>query len=101
MTTRRRILVIQGHPDARERHFCDALAGRYREAASSASHELRLLEIAQLDLPLLRSKQDWSKVPCQRVSAKHKQALPWGRAPGAGFSPPRRPRRVATQKADP
>jgi putative NADPH-quinone reductase len=88
MTTRRRILVIQGHPDARERHFCDALAGRYREAASSASHELRLLEIAQLDFALLRSKQDWSKVPCQRVSAKHKQALPWAEHLVQGFPLP-------------
>src|SRR4051794_38350372 len=61
MTVSRRILVIQGHPDPREPHFCHALAHRYREGAASASHDLRLLEIAQLDFPLLRSKQEWEE----------------------------------------
>src|SRR4051812_27165252 len=61
MTLSRRILIIQGHPDSSERHFCHALADRYRAGAASASHELRMLEIAQLDFPFLRSKQEWEQ----------------------------------------
>lgn len=59
MTDPKRILVIQGHPDPDERHFCHALADRYREGAASASHDVRLVEVARLGFPLLRSKHDW------------------------------------------
>jgi len=56
---RRRILILQGHPDASAPHLCHALAAAYAEGARQAGHEVRLVEIAGLDFPLLRSQQEW------------------------------------------
>ncbi|MDH0289506.1 NAD(P)H-dependent oxidoreductase [Pseudomonas sp. GD04087] len=49
----KRILLILGHPSGDS--FCAALAERYREAASGAGHEVRLLCLGELAFdPLLR-----------------------------------------------
>jgi putative NADPH-quinone reductase len=57
----RRILIIQGHPDPAGRHFGHALADAYAEGALAAGHEVRRIEVALLDFPLLRSQADWLK----------------------------------------
>lgn len=54
-----RILVIQAHPDSAGGHLCHTLAQAYADGAREAGHELRSLDIAQLDFPLLRSQKDW------------------------------------------
>lgn len=54
-----RILVIQAHPDAAGGHLCHALAQAYADGAREAGHELRVIDVAQLDFPLLRSQHDW------------------------------------------
>ena len=55
------IVIIQGHPDGASRHFCHALADEYAKGAQDASHEARRLDVAQLDFPLLRNKEDFEK----------------------------------------
>ena len=55
----RRILLIEGHPDAGQRHFCDALSDAYAEGAAQAGHEVHRVRVGELDFPLLRSKADW------------------------------------------
>lgn len=55
----RRILILQGHPDAGGGHLGHALADAYADGARSAGHEVRRVDIASLDFPLLRSPQDW------------------------------------------
>lgn len=57
----RRIAIIQGHPDPRGVHFGHALAEAYRRGAQAGGHELRHIDVAQLDFPLLRTKEDWEK----------------------------------------
>lgn len=59
----KRILILQGHPDAHERHFCHALAEAYAEGARSAGHTVETCEIAQIDFPLLRGKAEWDDGP--------------------------------------
>jgi putative NADPH-quinone reductase len=59
----RRILLIQGHPDTTTPHFCHALASAYRDGAMAAGHAVRMLDIATLDFPLLRSQVDWEHGP--------------------------------------
>jgi len=54
-----RILLIQGHPDPQGGHFGHALAQAYADGAAGAGHELRRIELARLDFPLLRSADDW------------------------------------------
>ena len=55
----KRIAIIQGHPDAHERHFGHALAKAYTDGALAAGHEVRTITVAELDFPLLRSRHDW------------------------------------------
>lgn len=54
-----RIFILQGHPDAGTPHLAHALAEAYREGALAAGHEVRLLEAARLDFPLLRDPAAW------------------------------------------
>ncbi len=56
---RRRILVLDGHPDPCGGHFVHGLATAYREAALAAGHEVRTILIAALEFPLLRSPEDF------------------------------------------
>jgi len=60
-TERRRILIIQGHPDPARPHLGLALAQAYAEGATSAGHEVRTVTPAALDFPLLRSSEEWNK----------------------------------------
>ena len=55
----KRILLIQGHPDACAPHFCDALEDAYAGAAEAAGHAIRRVHVANLNFPLLRSQHEW------------------------------------------
>lgn len=55
----KRITIIQGHPDCADAHLCHALADAYAFSAAVADHEIRRVEVATLDFPLLRSQQDF------------------------------------------
>ncbi|HET6375301.1 MAG TPA: NAD(P)H-dependent oxidoreductase [Methylocella sp.] len=59
----RRIAIIQGHPDPAGQHFCHALADAYAQGAEAAGHEVRRIEVALLDFPLLRSKEEFYNGP--------------------------------------
>ena len=52
----KRIVIIQGHPDPEAGHLCHALADAYAEGADAGGHAVRRIEVARLDVPLLRSK---------------------------------------------
>ena len=55
----RRIAIIQGHPDAQARHFGHALADEYAKGAEDGGHEVKRIEVATLDFPLLRTKEEF------------------------------------------
>lgn len=55
------ILLIQGHPDTLQPHLCHALADAYAEGATVAGHEVRRIDVAALDFPLLRSPANWEQ----------------------------------------
>jgi putative NADPH-quinone reductase len=59
--THKRILIVQGHPDPKGGHLCQALAQAYADGAAEAGHELRRVEVAQLDFPVLRSAQEFEQ----------------------------------------
>ncbi|MEO7401132.1 MAG: NAD(P)H-dependent oxidoreductase [Polaromonas sp.] len=69
--TAKRILLIQGHPDATRPHLCHALAAAYAAGAQGSGHALRVTSVAELDFPLLRSQTDWEEGP---LPASLKQA---------------------------
>lgn len=57
----RRILLIEGHPEAGARHLNHALADAYADGAVAGGHTVRRVVVAELDFPLLRSAQDWEQ----------------------------------------
>lgn len=56
---KKRIAIIQGHPDARGSHYCNALAEAYASGARGEDHEVRMIEVAQLDFALLRTTEQY------------------------------------------
>lgn len=58
--SQRRIVIVQGHPDPAGGHLCHTLADTYAAAAVEAGHEVRRVEVARLDFPLLRTQADWN-----------------------------------------
>jgi putative NADPH-quinone reductase len=73
----KRVLIIQGHPDPAAGHFGHALADAYAEAARRAGHDVQTVNVAALDFPLLRSKDEWEhgQVPAALVPAQ--KAVAW------------------------
>jgi NAD(P)H-dependent FMN reductase len=55
----KRVLIIQGHPDASERHLCHGLAESYAKGAREAGFEVNEISIATIEFTLLRSKHDF------------------------------------------
>lgn len=67
-----RIVIIQGHPDPTERHLLHAMADTYAESATAAGHEVRSIEVAKLDFPLLRTQKDFEtgEIPSALVQSR-------------------------------
>ncbi len=51
----RRILVINGHPDADAAHLCAALCSAYETSARDAGHEVRRLDVGALHFEFIRT----------------------------------------------
>jgi putative NADPH-quinone reductase len=74
---RRRILILQGHPDPDACHFGHALASHYVDGARTAGHEVRSVQVARLDFPLLRTKKDWEAGPLPAALVDAQRAIEW------------------------
>jgi putative NADPH-quinone reductase len=72
-----RVCILQGHPTPGGGHFCHALADAYAEGAASAGHEVERIAVAELDFPLLRSKQDWDSGQAPPAIAAAQKAIRW------------------------
>lgn len=72
-----RILILQGHPDRSETHLCHALADHYRAGAEQKGHEIRQIDLASLEFPLIRSQQEWEHSPLPDSLAEAQQAIGW------------------------
>jgi putative NADPH-quinone reductase len=71
-----RVAIIQGHPNPGG-HFCHALADAYAQGVAEGGHELRRLEVAALDFPLLRSRADWEEAEPPAAIANAQQTILW------------------------
>ncbi len=57
--TAKRIAIIQGHPDPDEQRFCRALANAYADGARSEGHQIKPIDIARIEFPILRTQHEF------------------------------------------
>lgn len=72
-----RIALIQAHPDPAGGHLCHALAQAYADGARWAGREVRVIDVAQLDFPLLRSQKDWQEGEVPASLRPAQETLRW------------------------
>jgi len=72
-----RITIIQGHPGSEGGHFCHALAQAYAAGAAEGGHDVRYVNVAELDFPMLRSKSDWEGAPPPIAIAGAQETISW------------------------
>jgi putative NADPH-quinone reductase len=73
----RRILVLDGHPDADPARYLHALAAAYRKGALEAGHEIRVIAVAAQEFPLLRTAAEFSGTPDAVAVRDAQKALLW------------------------
>lgn len=71
------ILLIQCHPDASQSHMGHALEDAYAQGAAKTSHEVRRINVATLDFPLLRSQHEWEHGLLPPALDEAQQAIKW------------------------
>lgn len=71
------ILMIQGHPDASQRHLCHSLEDAYVQGATAAGHEIQRINVATLDFPILRSQHEWEQGLLPPGLAQAQAAIKW------------------------
>ena len=73
----KRIAIIQGHPDAAGHHLLNAMADAYAEAAISAGHQVRRIEVARLDFPLLRTQAEFESGELPPALTQAREDMRW------------------------
>lgn len=73
----RRIVIIEGHPDPGGGHLCHALADAYAAGAAGAGHAVRRIEVARIEVPILRSKAEFDAGAPPAAIAAAQADLAW------------------------
>ena len=73
----RNILVINGHPDPREKRFCAALAAAYVRGAHAQGHLIRRIDVGEISFPLIRSVEDFTAPVAAPAILDAQQAFRW------------------------
>jgi putative NADPH-quinone reductase len=73
----KRIAIIQGHPSPEPKHLGHALADAYAESARAAGHEVRRVDVAQLEFPLLRTADEWKSGALPEGLRDAQAAIAW------------------------
>jgi putative NADPH-quinone reductase len=71
------IAILHGHPDPRGNRFGHALADAYAEGAKAAGHELRRIDVATLEFPLLRNKEDFESGVASEAIRQAQSTIRW------------------------
>ena len=72
-----RIAIIQAHPDPGGGHLCHALAQAYADGAHAAGREVRVVHVARLDFPLLRTQKEWTEGEVPASLRPAQDAIRW------------------------
>lgn len=58
---KRNIVIIDGHPDPDNGRLCHALVDAYAQGVIQAGHDLKIIRVAELEIPILRTKKDFEE----------------------------------------
>lgn len=73
----KRILIIDGHPDASSERYVHALSAAYRDGARAAGHEVRGIVVSELEFSLLRTSEDYRSGTPSEVIRACQQDFAW------------------------
>src|SRR5215470_15342512 len=73
----KRIVVIQGHPDPGGQHLLHAMADAYAMGATAAGHDVRRIEVAKLDFPLLRTQEEFEQGALPATLVQSRDDMKW------------------------
>jgi putative NADPH-quinone reductase len=72
-----RIAIIDSHPDPNPARFNHALADAYAEGASERRHDVRRIDLAKLDFPLIRSRDEWQSGQVPPAIRDAQETIAW------------------------
>ncbi|PKM35670.1 MAG: dehydrogenase [Gammaproteobacteria bacterium HGW-Gammaproteobacteria-10] len=75
--TAKRIAIIQGHPDPDEQRFCRALASAYADGADSAGHQIKMIDIARIEFPILRTQHEFEQGTISESIQQAQEIIQW------------------------
>lgn len=73
----RRILVVTAHPDPAPERLCRALADAYAAGAEAAGHTVRRIDLARLDVPILRTTEEFEHGAVPESLREAAEAVAW------------------------
>ena len=77
MPVGKRIAIIQGHPDPRYDRFCHALEASYVQGAKEGGNEIKLIQVAKIDFPILRTKEDFEEGELLQCIKQSQEDIRW------------------------
>ena len=75
--TATRITIIDGHPDPDPARFVHALGEAYAHGARESGIEVRIIRVADLDVPVLRSQAEWNEGATPPSIAAAQGSIAW------------------------
>lgn len=72
-----KIVIIDGHPDPDPARFVHALAATYAASAREAGHEVRMIEVANARIDVLRSSKDWETADTTPEVKEAQETVAW------------------------
>ncbi len=73
----KRVLIIQGHPDGSKQHYCHAISNAYKNGARNNGYEVRFINIAQLNYPILRTQEEFESDELVNDIKNSQQDIRW------------------------
>jgi len=77
-TMLRKVAIIDAHPDPAPARYVHALAGAYASGAQEAGHKVRTVTLGALDVPILRTREEWTAdKPAATIVQPGQEAIRW------------------------
>jgi putative NADPH-quinone reductase len=73
----KKIAVIDAHPDPDSARYGHALAAAYAQGAEEAGHEVRMIKLAGLAIPMLQSQKSWMQDAVPPAVKPGQEAIGW------------------------